>query len=287
MDNWTIHSEGIEAVISAHGAELCSLKNSDGIELLWQAGAQWPRHAPILFPIVGRLKNDQLRHNGIVYPMKQHGLARDLAFEWVERDLTSCRLILKDSAETRIHYPFSFTLTVSYAVNGADFDVVVEIDNTGNEILPASIGAHPAFNWPLLPGLNKDSYSLTFFNDEIEPIRRLKDGLLQTDPEPTPVRGNFLALSETLFENDALILDRPASMSVRYAADSGPSILMRWQGYRELGLWSKPGASFLCIEPWHGFASPSDFDGEFIEKPGLMLIAPNAKRVVSYRVSVG
>jgi galactose mutarotase-like enzyme len=287
MDNWTIHSEGIEAVISAHGAELCSLKNSDGIELLWQAGAEWPRHAPILFPIVGRLKNDQLRHNGIVYPMKQHGLARDLAFEWVERDLTSCRLILKDSAETRIHYPFSFTLTVSYAVNGGDLDEVVEIDNTGNEILPASIGAHPAFNWPLLPGLNKESYSLTFFNDEIEPIRRLKDGLLQKDPEPTPVRGNFLALSETLFENDALILDRPAGKSVRYAADSGPSILMRWQGYRELGLWSKPGASFLCIEPWHGFASPTDLDSEFIEKPGLMLIEPNAKRVVSYRVSVG
>jgi galactose mutarotase-like enzyme len=94
-------------------------------------------------------------------------------------------------------------------------------------------------------------------------------------------------LSEQLFQDDAIILDHPASTSVRYAADRGPSIEVSWQGFRELGVWSKPGSPLLCIEPWHGFASPADFDGEFSDKPGVMQIAPGAKRNLSYRIRVG
>ncbi|TIW91162.1 MAG: aldose 1-epimerase family protein, partial [Mesorhizobium sp.] len=95
----------------------------------------------------------------------------------------------------------------------------------------------------------------------------------------------ILALSEQLFDGDAMIMDQPASTSVRYAAGRGPAIEMSWRGFRELGVWSKPGgAPFLCIEPWHGLASPVDFDGDFVDKPGLMLIAPEAKRVLSYQI---
>jgi galactose mutarotase-like enzyme len=152
-------------------------------------------------------------------------------------------------------------------------------------MLPASLGGHPAFNWPLHPGLSKQAYMLTFPDDEPAPIRRLKDGLMRPQPEPTPVRGKMLSLSEALFEDDAVILDQLASRSVRYAADRGPSIEMSWQGFRELGVWSKPGgAPFLCIEPWHGFASPSDFDGEFSDKPGLMQIPVGESRSLSYRI---
>ena len=114
--------------------------------------------------------------------------------------------------------------------------------------MPASIGAHPAFNWPLLSGLAKEAYSLAFSNEEPAPVRRLKDGLLRSAPEPTPVHGKTLALSERLFDADAIILDRLASKSVRYAADRGPSIEMSWEGLRELGIWSKPGgAPFFCL----------------------------------------
>lgn len=154
-------------------------------------------------------------------------------------------------------------------------------------MLPASIGAHPAFNWPLLPELPKESYLLTFDKDEPAPIRRLKDGLLLPAPQPTPIEGRRLALSERLFDGDAVILDRPASTSMRYAAERGPVIEMSWQGFNELGIWSKPGgAPFLCIEPWHGLASPVDFDGEFTDKPGVMLIEPGAKRVLSYQIGL-
>jgi galactose mutarotase-like enzyme len=278
---------GITATITAQGAELCSLKNSAGIELLWQAGPQWPRHAPVLFPIVGRLKNDQLHHEGKTYSMTQHGFARDRLFKWTERGPSSCTLVLVDDAETRAHYPFAFRLAISYAVLDVELDVTVEIANTGEVTLPASVGAHPAFNWPLSPDLDKSAYSLTFADAEPAPIRRLKDGLMRAAPEPSPVAGKGLVLSERLFDDDAVILDRPASTSVRYAAARGPSVEVSWEGFRELGIWSKPGAAFLCIEPWRGFASPIDFDGDFSDKPGLLQIAQGETQTLKYRIRLG
>jgi galactose mutarotase-like enzyme len=287
-DTHTFGNDAITATVKAAGAELCSLRNAGGQELLWQAGPQWPRHAPTLFPIVGRLKNDALRHRGKLYPMTQHGFARDQRFEWADRNPASCTLVLSDNAQTRARYPFGFRLAITVSITGSGLDVTLEVTNTGDEMLPASVGAHPAFNWPLLPGLSKEAYELTFFRDEPASIRRLRDGLLRATPEPTPIAGNKLALSERLFDDDAVILDRIASTSVRYAADRGPSIEMSWEGFRELGVWSKVGgAPFLCIEPWYGFASPSDFDGEFADKPGVMHIAEGEKRVLKYRIGVG
>ena len=285
QDSLTLHGDGISATIVGQGAELVSLRDAHGTELLWQAGPAWRRHSPVLFPIVGRLKGDQLRHGGMTYPMTQHGFARDRRFAWMEQGASSCTLVLTDDAETRAHYPFAFRLAVRYSLGPRQLGVVFEITNTGDETLPASIGAHPAFNWPLLPELPKEAYRLTFADSEPAPVRRLKDGLLLPTPQPTPIKDKALALSERLFDDDAVILDRPASTSVRYAADRGPSVEMSWQGFNELGIWSKPGgAPFLCIEPWHGIASPIDFDGEFAEKPGVMLIEPSSKRKLSYQI---
>jgi galactose mutarotase-like enzyme len=286
-DQHTIVGDGVTATILAHGAELCSLKTAAGLELMWQAGDVWPRHAPLLFPIVGKLKNDTLRHRGKSYPMTQHGFARDSRFEWVERGRSSCRLVLEDNAQTRARYPFAFRLAVTYALEGGDLDVSLEISNPGDEVLPASIGGHPAFNWPLKPGLSKTSYRLVFAKEESSPIRRLKDGLLRLQSEPSPIRDRELVLSETLFEDDAVILDKPASTSLSFTAGEGPSLEVSWEAFRELGIWSKPeGAPFLCIEPWRGFASPSEFDGEFVDKPGLMHIGLNETQRLSYRIGV-
>ncbi|WP_076862705.1 aldose 1-epimerase family protein [Bradyrhizobium mercantei] len=293
-DSHTLRGDGIAATILAQGAELSSLSNAEGRELLWQAGPQWPRHAPILFPIVGRLKNDTLRHGGKTYPMTQHGFARDRRFAWLEQGPRSCKLALSDDAETRARYPFAFRLEVTYTVDGADLEVGFEIINTGDEMLPASLGGHPAFNWPLVPGLPKEAYTLTFGKTESAPIRRLKDGLMRRQPEPNPVKGRTLALLEELFDDDAMIFDQIASTSVLFtatlgpaAATQGPAIEISWRGFRELGVWSKVGgAPFLCIEPWYGFASPGEFDGEFADKPGLMHVAPGARQSLGYRIRV-
>ncbi|UFZ07245.1 aldose 1-epimerase family protein [Bradyrhizobium ontarionense] len=287
-DLHTISAGGIAATIKALGAELCSLKTADGLELLWQAGPAWPRHAPWLFPIVGRLKDDRLHHHGRTYPMTQHGFARDMRFTWVERSADACTLRLADDETTRARYPFAFGLTLSYQITADALDMVVEIANPGAEVLPASFGAHPAFNWPLLPGQKKDSYRLIFAQPEPAPIRRLTGGLLRERPGPSPIEGCVLALNERLFDEDAVILDQPASRSVRLVGTRGPALELTWDGFRQLGIWSKPGGvPFLCIEPWRGFASPLDFDAEFAAKPGVMHIAPGASETLRCRIGIG
>jgi len=286
-DRHTLRSDSVTATVLAHGAELCSLKTAEGLELLWQAGPEWPRHSPLLFPVIGEVRNEQIRVRGKVYPMLRHGVAHDQPFTWAERSPHSCRLVQTDNAETRSRFPFAYRLTLTYALRGADLDVAIKIENPGDEVLPASIGGHPAFHWPLLPGLPKESYRLTFSADEPAPIRRLKDGLLLPDARPSPIRGRTLDLLERLFDEDAVILDKLASTSVRYAADRGPSLDVSWDGFRQLGVWSKPGGvPFLCIEPWYGFASPIDFDGEFSDKPGLMHVPPGETRAFRYTIGV-
>ncbi|MBR0851314.1 aldose 1-epimerase family protein [Bradyrhizobium diazoefficiens] len=291
-DTCTIRSGGLTATVNAHGAELCSLRNGAGVEFVWQAGPAWPRHAPLLFPIVGRLANDELRHRGRTYRMTQHGFARDSRFAWVERGGDRCTLALDDSAATRALYPFAFRLVASYTLDEAGLDVALTIVNTGEENLPASLGGHPAFNWPLSPGGSKQDYALTFASEETSPVRRLDGGLLRAAAEPSPVAGTVLPLSESLFAEDAVIFTAPNSNSVRYAAgqgaSGGPWLELSWRGFRELGIWSKPsGAAFLCIEPWRGYASPAGFDGEFSDKPGLMHVAPGAHEQLSYRIKIG
>lgn len=273
MTQHTIANEGLSATILAEGAELCSLRLADGTEFLWQAAPIWPRHAPVLFPIVGRLKGDTLRHQGRSYRLTQHGFARDRLFEWVERTPTSCRLALVDDEQTRAMYPFPFRLELAYEIAGNALTQSFVVTNPGGDGLPASFGAHPAFVWPLRHGLPKDAHTLIFSDDETTPIRRLASGLLLADPVPNPVERRTLRLSEGLFAHDALVFDRPASRSVRYAAPGTASITVAWSDMPQLGVWSKP-ADFVCIEPWHGLASPDSYDGEFTDKPGVAVIAP-------------
>jgi len=282
----TISDGDIVATIKADGAELCSLKTADGLELLWQAGPAWPRHAPWLFPIVGRLNNDELRHRGQSYRLTQHGFARDLRFQWLERTTEGCALVLTDSAATRPRYPFAFRLTIRYRIDSNRLELAAEITNTGDEVLPASFGAHPAFNWPIGPGTSKADHFVIFTEAEPAPVRRLSGGLMRAEGEPSPVEGTMLTLCERLFDDDAIIFDTLSSSAVAYIG-SGPGLDITWSGFRQLGIWSKPGgAPFLCIEPWRGFASPVDFDGEFSDKPGLMHIAPGATERLIFSIKV-
>lgn len=279
MSNGTLSAE-----VKADGAELCSLRDASGAEVLWQAGPIWPRHAPVLFPIVGRLKDDTLRHEGRAHRLTQHGFARDKRFAWLNRSATACRLVLHEDAETRAAYPFAFRLEIAYALDDDAIEQRFTVTNPGRGVLPASLGAHPAFAWPLADGVEKTAHALEFAEPEPAPIRRLADGLLQAQSEPTPIAGRTLALEPALFAADAVILPDPASRSVRYTAPDAPAIEVAWQGFRQLGLWSRAQGDFLCIEPWHGTASPADFDGEFRDKPGLMLIPPGEHRTLSIRI---
>ena len=292
MCDETLHAIGddrLSALISAQGAELHSIRAADGSaagrELLWQAGPLWPRHAPVLFPIVGRLTDDSLLHDGVTTRMTQHGFARDRRFRFIERGARGCRLLLEDDAQSRAIYPFGFRLEIAYGIEGASLTVRKTVSNPWQSVLPASIGAHPAFIWPLDPGIAPQAHEIVFEQDEPGPVRRVEGGLLRPGPEPNPIHGRHLALQDGLFADDALILERPASTRLRYGVQDGPGLSIGWTGYRQLGLWSKPGAGFLCVEPWSGLASPLGFTGEFSTKPNLSLIGPHRSIEVAWTLT--
>jgi galactose mutarotase-like enzyme len=286
MQQHRIAAGPLAVTIRARGAELTSISHAVAGEVLWQAGAAWPRHSPILFPIVGTLANDEYRYAGRTYKLGRHGFARDLDFAWAETAPDACALALEDDERTRAVYPFSFRLEIRYAIESETLVVTYVVRNPGSETLPVSLGAHPAFRWPLQDGILKNAHVLTFAQDEPEPIRRLEDGLLDPQAFPTPINGRALALDPSLFDADAIVMDRPRSASVRYWAPGASALEVAWTGFSELGLWSKRGGDFLCIEPWYGYASPSGFDGDFATKPGLMHLAPGDSKFFEIRIRV-
>jgi galactose mutarotase-like enzyme len=282
----SLESVELQATISSPGAELVGLRGSDGLDYLWDGDpAWWPSHAPILFPIVGEVRGNAVKVDGKRYPMGRHGFARGSTFEVVSAEKARCSFRLRANDQTRAHYPFEFALDVHYEVVGRQLHLRAEVTNHGKDVMPASLGFHPGFRWPLVPGVAKEAYAISFEKLEDKPIRRLASGLLAAAPIPSPVRDKKLALTEALFANDALIFDRVNSRRVTYAASTGPSIEVRFDSMPQLGIWSNPGAGFVCIEPWHGFASPEDFDGELKDKPGITLVPPGTTK--RFEIAVG
>ncbi|WP_428978610.1 aldose 1-epimerase family protein [Chenggangzhangella methanolivorans] len=291
-ETWRVGSTGVSARVSEHGAELVSVTDKAGEELLWQAGPEWPRHAPALFPVVGRLKGDALRHGGESYRVTQHGFARDRRFEWVERSEARAVLALTDDAESRAIFPFAFRLDATISAEGSRLTVAHTVSNPGDVDLPFSIGAHPGFRWPLVEGVEKSAHILEFEARETGVRRSVVDGGLLGEESDLPFDGVTLPLDEALFARDALVMPDVASRSVRYVA-LGPdgeelrALTVSWRGYRDLGVWSAPkGAPFLCVEPWRGMASQADWDGEFARKRGVVLLPPGHSQHFEWSVAV-
>lgn len=274
--------------VKADGAELCALWHANGAQVLWPGVEPWPRHAPNLFPFVGELVDGTLRHRGKLYRgWGRHGFARDRRFAWEDRTPTGCRLSLREDAESLAKYPFAFRFEIAYALGPDGLSITFTVANPGSEALPVSMGAHPAFRWPLIDGVAKQAHSLTFEHDEPSPIRRLSNNLLMAEAFPTPIVGRALALHDDLFAADAIILDQIASRAVTYTAPGAPVVRVSWDdGFSQLGIWSRRDAALLCIEPWQGMASPAGFDGEFSEKPGVVLVPPGGERRATLRIDI-
>jgi galactose mutarotase-like enzyme len=272
--------------ISTLGAEPHSLLDRTGHELLWQAGAEWRRHAPILFPIVGRVPDDTITVDGTTYPLTQHGFARDQEWDVVEAGESSATLRLCDSDETRARFPFAFELTARYVMDDEGLATTYEVLNAGAAAMPVSIGSHPAFAWPLEPGAAKTDHTVVFDAAEPAPIRRLDHTLVLPDAHPTPIDGSTLRLRPDLFTPDAIVMDQVVSHGLRYLAPSGRGIRMTWDAAVDVFVvWSKPtGADLLCLEPCVGGAAPIDFAGELRDKPGVRLVDPGETFTVGYRI---
>ena len=275
----------LQVKVSDHGAELQSIRHARFGELQWDGGPAWPRRAPVLFPIIGKLNDATLRlPDGSTRHMGQHGFARDMKWRWLERGDAACTLALEDDDSTRAIYPWPFRLEVTYAVTDGALSARFTLTNPGEDTLPASLGAHPAFRWPLSPDVAPDDHRVVFAEPQGPTVRRLtKAGAIDPEPKPSPIDGRVLQVNRALFADDAIILDKPVGRALRYEAPGAVALEIAWDGFVELGMWTKPQAgAFLCVEPWHGFADPEGFDGPFTDKPGLMHLAPGETRELSW-----
>jgi len=276
----TIASDRLSAQIAPQGAELQRLTDGEGRELLWDGNpAVWAGRAPILFPIVGMLRDDHFRYDGQDYSLPRHGFARRRDFAIVEQGPASATFRLEADDATRAAWPFEFRLDMRFTITGVAIAMRAIVTNLSDKPMPTSFGFHPALRWPLPGGGAREDHAVLFDEPEPAPIRRLDaKGLIDPVPMPSPVDGRRLALSDALFAFDALIFDRPVSRRLVYGADGATRVAISYDGMPALGLWSKPGAGFLCVEPWQGYSDFADSSGDIADKKGTVTLAAGGTR---------
>lgn len=286
---WVSLSSGeLSAQIDPLGAQLSVLRDRTERDLLWNGDPSiWAGRAPLLFPIVGALAGGAYRLESKTYRLPRHGFARVNAFQVVDSSATTAVFRLKaDEASLQV-YPFSFELDVRFALDGATLSITTLVRNLGDRNMPASFGYHPAFRWPLPFGRPRLDHFIEFAIDEPSPVRRLDTaGLLAPERYPTPVIRRRLALTDALFQDDALIFDDLRSRSVTYGANDGPRIRVNFPDAPYLGLWTKAQANFICIEPWHGVADPQGYAGNFSAKPGVFMVAARGSMAVKMAITL-
>jgi galactose mutarotase-like enzyme len=277
-DGWITLTNGtLSAAVNPLGAELSSLRDAQGNELMHDGDpAWWSGRAPLLFPIVGQLAGDRYLLKGEHYALPRHGFARRNQFVLVAQAADRLVLRFSDTPETCSVYPFAFTLDAEFALSGATLTMTVSATNCGDQDMPASFGFHPAFAWPLPYGAPRAAHRILFDQDEPEPLKELVDGLIAVENRPSPVDGKTFKLEDALFEADALIWEGLASEKLFYGAPGHAGLEIAWGDMPNLGIWTRPGAPFVCIEPWAGLADRKSFHGEIWDKPGIWRIKPGA-----------
>ena len=276
------------AQVNPLGAQLSTLRDRAGRDLLWDGDpAVWNGRAPLLFPIVGTLAGGCYRLDSKIYHLPRHGFARGRMFEVVESTPAAAAFRLRADETSLQMYPFHFELELRFALDGPTLSVTAFVRNKGNEDMPASFGFHPALRWPLPFGRERASHFIEFARDEPAPIRRLDtDGLLTPEPHPTPISHRRLALADSLFQNDVIIFDEIQSRSVTYGADGGPRLRISYPDAPYLGVWTKPRAPFICIEPWHGVSDVAGFAGDFRAKTGVFTVAAGSALPIKMEITL-
>lgn len=277
----SIQNDTVIATFKTKGAELCSLQlKAYNLEYIWQAGEEWPKYSPILFPIVGSLKDGHYAYQGTKYNLNRHGFARDAFFKIVSQQSDAIVFEWQSNDATRQYYPFDFVLQVSYKVVDNSLSIAYTVKNTGNDVMYFSIGGHPAFKVPLEEGYAFEDYKLSFDfgSEQVFPINiypLTSDGLTQPTGIPYFNDNNCkIPLQQSLFEKDALVFKgiNNATISIENAA-SERSLQLTYTDFSYLGIWNKHGADFVCIEPWCGITDSTHSMHDFINKEGIIMLA--------------
>lgn len=279
-----IGSDTLRATISPLGAEMQSLE-WQGKPLLWNGDAAfWTGRSPVLFPIVGRADGDAIAVRGRMAQMKQHGFARRSTFELAAADESACTFALTDSAETRAVYPFAFRLSLTHRIEANRLSVSARVENRDSTPMPFGLGFHPAFLWPL-PGA-VGAHRVMLDNRGEPALVRLDGGLIGETTLPSPFRKGGLTLDPAQFTDDAMIFPEGAGEGLVYGAETGPRLHFRFQNLPNLALWQKPGAPFICIEPWHGMTARKGAGPEIAARPYSVTLAPGDTATFGFSVEV-
>jgi|SRR6056297_142085 len=287
---YSISSSLLTASVKKTGIELCSVKSkATGIEYVWQADPTiWASHAPVLFPIIGALKNGRYRFDGEIYELPKHGFVRyNDATELIRQTDDTLLFSLFWNDDSFKNYPFKFEFQTLYSLSGSTITVEHTVLNHGDQNMYFSLGGHPAFNCPLFEGESYSDYYLEFDQIEQSPAYLLHESGLVSDKKLNLLdESRTLQLHKHLFDDDALIFRDLKSRQVKLVSSrSGDVLTMTYEGFPYLGIWAKPKAQFVCIEPWQGIADAAETDQEFKQKEGIMTIKPEEKHKAEYSIT--
>jgi galactose mutarotase-like enzyme len=282
-----LENEFLRAVIAPKGAELQSLLHKDtGIEHIWSGDtAYWGKHSPVLFPIVGTLKNDTYIYRDKSYTLPRHGFAREKIFTTEIIHPTEVLLSLVPDEQTLAVYPFDFIIRLRYRLHNHTLSCSYEIENPGSDELLFSVGAHPAFAVPFINDTNYTDYYLQF--NVAEPLERFKlqDGLLTNITELLTTPQNRLPLHPSLFYEDAIVLKNMQSNQITLGCNNQPhGIHFSFNDFPFFGIWAAKDAPFVCLEPWCGIADSGVHNQQLQNKEGIHQLPPGAQWQRTWRV---
>lgn len=291
MGIYALKSGDLSALFTSAGAELKSLKDcKTGQEYMWNANPVfWKRTSPVLFPLVGNYKNKEVRYNGRIYSLPQHGFARDMDFELVSLAQDEIWFGLSSSPETIRKYPFLFRLEIGYKLEGRRLCVTWKVINRGKETMYFSIGGHPAFVCPLRKEDKQSDHFLHFDADGEVKSRMIGSSGLATDTILTyPLEDGYLRITEDLFDHDALVIEDHQAQRVSLCTpDKKPYVTVSFEAPL-FGVWSVPGkeAPFVCIEPWFGRCDHENFNGTLQEREWGNELEPSGTFETSYTIEI-
>lgn len=287
---FSIENNHLSVSIQSTGAELKSLYNKNaGLEYMWDADpAFWAKTSPVLFPIVGSVKDDSYYFDNELYSLSRHGFAREMDFEVADQTSSSITFTLTSSNATRKKFPFDFRLDIIYSITKDQLQVTYKVTNSGDHRMYFSIGGHPAFKVPLIPGSDYTDHYLEFNKEENAgrwPIS--KDGLIETVPIPLLNNTRLLPLAKELFFTDAIVFKDLQSDSVSLLSNRSPhGLQFDFDGFPYLGIWAAKNADFVCIEPWCGIADPVTSNQQLTDKEGINILSAGGEFERSWRVKV-
>ncbi|MDE7313528.1 MAG: aldose 1-epimerase family protein [Eubacterium sp.] len=290
MALYQISNEQIAIQVDSMGAELKSLKKKDtGTEYMWEGDpAYWKRTSPVLFPIVGSLRDGSFLLDGKRYPMGQHGFARDMEFELVKETPEEIWFRLESNAQTLEKYPYAFVLELGYELRDNTVVVKWKVSNPAQQELHFSIGGHPAFRCPLTKGELQEDYRIWFDAKGEVTAGVIENGLMTAGQAVYPLEDGCLRVTEHLFDHDALVIENHQAQKVALVKPDGTHYLAVSFDAPLFGVWSPPGkkAPFVCIEPWYGRCDAHDFAGTWQQRKWGQCLQPGQSFDASYQVSV-